>query len=156
MLTLNIPGKEKIAVCHLLLDYNGTLACDGQIKTGVLERLEKLSEHVNIHVITADTFGSVHEQCDKDFITIHIISKEAQDKAKLDYLNTLGAEQTVAVGNGLNDALILKHAALGFALLQEEGCFTGSLLSSDVIFKSINDALDALLYPDRLVATLRS
>lgn len=156
MLKITIPGMEEIRLDHLLLDYNGTLACDGQIKAGVLERLEKLSQSLNIHVITADTFGSVQEQCDAFFIHIHIIGKEAQDRAKLEYLKQLDPQHTVAVGNGRNDALILQEARLGFALLQEEGCATQSLLTSDVLFQSINDALDVLLNANRLVATLRT
>ena len=156
MLKITIPGMDEITLSHLLLDYNGTLACDGQIKAGVLERLEKLSQSIKIHVITADTFGSVQEQCDTSFIHIHIIGKEAQDHAKLAYLKTLGPEHTVAIGNGRNDALILEAAELGFAVLQEEGCATKSLLASDVLFQSINDALDVLLSANRLVATLRT
>jgi soluble P-type ATPase len=145
----------EITVEHLLLDYNGTLACDGQIKAGVLEKLEQLSQQLKIHVITADTFGSVQEQCNVPFIHIHIIGKESQDYAKLDYLKHLGARHTVAVGNGLNDALILQDAVLGFAIQQEEGCATKSLVASDIVFQNINDALDLLLNENRLIATLR-
>lgn len=156
MLKITIPGMEEITLDHLLLDYNGTLACDGKIKPGVLEKLEKLSHSLRIHVITADTFGSVQEQCDASFIHIHIIGKESQDHAKLAYLKALGPEQTVAIGNGRNDALILEEARLGFAILQEEGCATKSLLASDILFQSINDALDVLLNVNRLIATLRT
>ena len=109
---------EEIAVRHLLLDYNGTLACDGMIKPGVLEQLETLSKQVTVHVITADTYGSVQQQCDVPYIKIHVIGKDQQDIEKFNYLKSLGEEDTIAIGNGLNDALILQHAALGFALLQ--------------------------------------
>lgn len=155
MLKIAIPGMEEITVHHLLLDYNGTLACDGQMKPGVMEKLEALSKQLKIHVITADTFGSVQEQCNQPFIHIHIIGKESQDHAKIDYLKRLGEKQTVAIGNGLNDALILQEAILGFAIQQEEGCATRSLVASDIVFQSINDALDLLLNENRLIATLR-
>ena len=156
MLKINIPGMKEITVRYLLLDYNGTLACDGMIKQGVLEQLETLSKRVAVHVITADTYGSVQQQCDVPYIKIHFIGKEWQDVEKLNYLKMLGEEHTIAIGNGLNDALILQHAILGFALLQEEGCYTKSLLAGDIVFKNINDALDALLNESRLIATLRS
>jgi soluble P-type ATPase len=156
LLKINIPGMDEIAIRHLLLDYNGTLACDGMIKPGVLEQLETLSKQVTVHVITADTYGSVQQQCDLPYIKIHVIGREKQDIEKLNYLKSLGEEDTIAIGNGLNDALILRHAVLGFALLQEEGCAIKSLLAGDVVFKSINDALDALLNESRLIATLRS
>ena len=156
MLKITVPGMDEITIHHLLLDYNGTLACDGQIKPGVLEKLEQLSQHLKIHVITADTFGSVQDQCNEPFIHIHIIGKGAQDQAKLDYLTTIGAEHTVAIGNGRNDAMILQHAQLGVAILQEEGCSTKSLLASDIVFQSINEALDVLINQNRLIATLRT
>jgi soluble P-type ATPase len=155
-LKVNIPGMDEITLRHLLLDYNGTLACDGMIKLGVLEQLETLSKQLTVHVITADTYGSVQQQCDLPYIKIHVIGRERQDIEKLNYLKSLGEEETIAIGNGLNDALILQHAALGFALLQEEGCATKSLLASDVVFKSIHQALDTLLNESRLIATLRS
>ena len=155
MLNIMIPGMDEITVEHLLLDYNGTLACDGQMKPGVLEKLEKLSKVLKVHVITADTFGSVQEQCSAPFFHIHIIGKESQDHAKLDYLKRLGAQNTVAIGNGLNDALILQEAVLGFAIQQEEGCATRTLIASDIVFQNINDALDLLLNENRLIATLR-
>jgi len=147
---------EEILLEHLLLDYNGTLACDGTIKPGVLERLEKLSHSLHIHIITADTFGSVQKQCDTPFLSIHIIGKEAQEHAKLAYLTQLGAQHTVAIGNGRNDALMLQEARLGFAILQEEGCAAKSLLACDMLLKHINDALDVLLNEKRLIATLRT
>jgi soluble P-type ATPase len=147
---------DEITIRHLLLDYNGTLACDGMIKPGVLEQLETLSKQVTVHVITADTYGSVQKQCDLPYLKIHVIGKDQQDIEKLNYLKSLGEKETIAIGNGLNDALIIQHAALGFALLQEEGCATKSLLASDVLFKSIHEALDALLNESRLIATLRN
>ncbi len=156
MILLSIPSQKNITLHHLLLDYNGTLACDGVLKNGVMSRLEKLSTLLTIHVITADTFGSVAQQCNCDFIHIEVISKTDQAKAKLNYLETLNQNHTIAMGNGRNDLLMLQEAILGFALLQEEGCDTQTLIASDAIFRDINDALDALLHPERLIATFRN
>jgi len=38
----------------------------------------------------------------------------------------LGPEKIVAIGNGANDALMLKEAALGHRGDREEGCSTAS------------------------------
>lgn len=46
---------------HLVLDFNGTLAIDGKFIDWVVQLLNKLSEQLSIHVITADTFGTVAE-----------------------------------------------------------------------------------------------
>ena len=57
MIKITIPGYKILELKHLVLDYNGTLACDGQILEGVKESLEILVNNIQIHVVTADTFG---------------------------------------------------------------------------------------------------
>jgi soluble P-type ATPase len=156
MIRLEIPGRKTLEIEHLILDYNGTVACNGVLYEGIEEKLAKLAEAVKIHVITADTYGSVHAQCTPMGVAVHVIGKEAQDEAKRTFIGSLGKEGCVAIGNGRNDALMLSDAALGFALIQEEGLSTRALMASDVVFGSIHDALDALLSPQRLIATLRN
>lgn len=153
---LNISGMEQIDLKHLVLDYNGTIAINGTLIQGVMEKLQQLSSQLTIHVLTADTYGSVHEQCKADFINIHVIGKENQDEQKLSFIESLGIGNIVAIGNGRNDALMLKNAILGFAVLQDEGVNIQALNAADVLFSSIADALDALLIPKRLAATLRN
>ena len=59
MIEIDIPGYKIIQIKHLVLDFNGTLACDGEMLPGVKENLTMLSESIDIHVLTADTFGKV-------------------------------------------------------------------------------------------------
>ena len=66
----------------------------------------------------------------------------------------LGAERVVAVGNGANDAGMLQAAALGIAVLGPEGLAGEAWQAADVV-AGIHQALDLLLHPRRLVATLR-
>ena len=155
MIRIGIPGAQPLEIAHLLLDYNGTIACDGMLKEGVAARLAALCANLQVHVLTADTYGSVAHQC-RGIAPVHVIGKEHQAEQKLEYLHSLGALSCIAIGNGKNDALMLSEAALGFAVVQEEGVCTQSLLASDVLFRSIEEALDALLHPTRLAATLRS
>lgn len=61
----------------------------------------------------------------------------------------------VCIGNGRNDHLMLRPAALAIAVVQQEGAWTDTLASAQVIVREIRDALDLLLYPQRLIATLR-
>jgi soluble P-type ATPase len=156
VIQLEIPGTGPVTLEHLLLDYNGTLAHDGILIPGVHERLERLSDQVQIHVLTADTFGSVQRQCAASFFSVHVIGADQQDAAKQAYLHRLGAEHTLAAGNGRNDALMLADAVLGAALLQGEGASVKSLQAADLLFTSVTDLLDALLHPNRLIATLRN
>jgi soluble P-type ATPase len=155
MLDINIPGAQPLRLSHLVLDYNGTLACDGSILPGVTERLEILAEHLEIHIVTADTFGSVRNQVARLPVELAVIPPEKQAQAKAAYIEKLGLANTVAIGNGRNDALMLQQAALGITVMQTEGAAIQALLAADVVTPGIVDALDLLLHPDRLKATLR-
>lgn len=156
MLHLAIPGRPSLALANLVLDYNGTLAVDGQPIPGVMNRLGRLAETLHIHVLTADTFGTATAHCAGTFLTLHIIPTEDQANAKLRYVERLGTDACIAIGNGRNDHLMLEASVLGIAVMQAEGASPTSLAAADVAFGSILDALDALLLPKRLVATLRS
>jgi len=156
MLEMNIPGYTTLVLSHLVLDYNGTVACDGRLMAGVRERLEELSRSVSIHILTADTFGSVQKEMTGIPYEVVVIGKENQTQAKADYVRRLGLQKTVSVGNGRNDALMLKESVLGIAMIQEEGGAVETLLCADIVTRSILDALDLLLRPLRLTATLRS
>jgi soluble P-type ATPase len=155
MLEINIPGAQRLRLSHLILDYNGTLACDGSILPGVADRLKILAKHLEIHIVTADTFGSVRTQVADLPVQLAVIPPENQAQAKADYLEALGPSNSVTIGNGRNDALILKQAGLGIAVVQTEGAAIETLLVADIVIPGIIEALDLLLHPDRLKATLR-
>jgi soluble P-type ATPase len=156
MLEINIPGGKTLSLTHLVLDFNGTLAADGSLLPGVAPRLKILAEHLEIHVITADTFGSVGEQVAGLPVQLAVIPRENQAQAKADYLDRLGAVNAAAIGNGRNDALMLQKAALGIAVLQTEGAAMAAMVAAQVVNSGITDALDLLLHPNRLKATLRN
>ncbi len=155
MIEIPIPEFGPLNLSHLILDYNGTLACDGMLLAGVAERLQRLARHLNLHVVTADTFGQAQTQLAGLPCTLHILAKERQAEGKLDYLQHLGTASTACIGNGRNDRLMLEAAALGIAVLQQEGAAAFTLTAADVVVGNIDDALDLLLHPLRLCATLR-
>ncbi len=155
MLELTIPGRTPLRLEHLVLDYNGTLAVDGELQPGVAERLQALSRHLQIHVITADTFGKAAEETGGLPVTLQIIGQGDQAEAKRSLVASLGPERVVAVGNGANDRTMLEAAALGICILGEEGAATPALLASDIVVRHPVEALDLLLKPGRLAATLR-
>jgi len=155
MIELEIPGYGQLALKYLVMDYNGTLAVDGKLIEGVENRLVELAEYLEIHVITADTFGLVKNYLENFPLTLKIISSAEQGKQKWQYVRQLGAEQTVAIGNGRNDRLMLKEAKLGIATIQGEGASLESVQSADIVVNHINDALDLLRNNLRLTATLR-
>jgi soluble P-type ATPase len=155
MIEIDIPGNRKLQLEHLVLDYNGTIAFDGILIKGVKVCLDELSQKLIIHVITADTFGSVKKALKGIDCKLAVIPLDHQDVAKLEYVKNLGSEKTVSMGNGVNDRLMLKESALGVAVIQGEGAAFETIASADVICRDILSALSLLIHPLRLTATLR-
>lgn len=156
MIEISIPGYRTLQLDHLVLDYNGTLAVDGHLLAGVAEMLAHLSTRLQIHVLTADTFGQAQQALAGAPCRISILPPGEQDVGKLNYVEQLGPARTVCIGNGRNDRLMLQEAALGIAVLQTEGAAVQTLLAADVVAPNIVAALELLANPLRLVATLRA
>ena len=156
MIAIDIPGFGQLRLEHLVLDYNGTLAADGVLLPGVADALRALAAAVQIHVVTADTFGLAAQQLAGLPVRLVIAPQTSQAEAKLAFVTGLGADGVVAIGNGRNDRKMLEAAALGIALVQREGGAAQALASADVAALNILDALELLRHPKRLVATLRS
>jgi soluble P-type ATPase len=156
MIEIDIPGYKTLRLEHLVLDYNGTLACDGALLDGVKDRLAALAKKLKIHVLTADTFGNARAGLKGIDCELSILPVDDQDRGKLRYVRNLGPGCVVCIGNGRNDRLMLAECALGIAVALEEGAALAAVNAADVICTSITSALDLLLNPLRLVATLRS
>jgi soluble P-type ATPase len=155
MIRIDVPGDRVYQLAHLVLDFNGTLACDGRLLPGVEERLSKLAEQLSVHVLTADTFGNAQTALVAVPCDLVVLPPGDQAEAKQAIVQELGPAVVVALGNGRNDQLMLVTAALGIAVVQDEGAAAATLMAADVVAPSITAALDLLLRPLRLVATLR-
>jgi soluble P-type ATPase len=155
VIEINIPGYRKLQVEHLVLDYNGTIACDGDLIAGVKENLATLAGELQIHILTADTFGKARSGLKGIKCQISILAPETQDIGKLEYVKGLGSDNTVCMGNGRNDQLMLKEAALGIAVILDEGAAVETLRAADIVCTNIISALELLTNPLRLMATLR-
>ena len=155
-MTIDIPGFGKINIDHVVFDYNGTIARDGELIKGVKVGINQFSSQMNFHVITADTFGSVKKQLQDVNVVLTIISNQGQDQKKLDYINTLGKERTICVGNGANDRLMLKGACIGIAVLGDEGLASSSFMAADIVVKDILDIFDFFKTTQRIIASLRT
>lgn len=154
-LALDIPGFGGLNIDHVLFDLNGTLALNGVIADSTRARLHTLGQVLKLHVISADTHGTLAQQVKGLPLHAHRIAGELGAPEKLALLRSLGAQQTIAVGNGRNDVAMLESAALGIAIAGPEGAARDTLLAADIIFTAIDDALDAIIHARRLLATLR-
>jgi soluble P-type ATPase len=155
MIRVDIPGWGNIEIENLVFDLNGTIATDGKISSEVKEKINSLSDKVKIYILTADTQGTASEETSDMGVELLKVSEKESTEVRLRVLESLDPTKTVAVGNGNNDHLILKGAALGIAVLGEEGMSVSSMKNADIVVKNISDALDLFLKPKRLIATLR-
>lgn len=155
MIRVEIPGSDFFELEHFVTDFSGTLSEDGIMLIGVKEKLNKLSKKLKIHVLTSDTFGRAREELHGVNCVIHVLGGNGHVFQKEKYVIDLGADKVVALGNGNNDELMLKAANLGIAVCLKEGCSTKAIESSQIFVTSPIDAVNLLLYPKRLIATLR-
>jgi len=155
MIELNIPGIGVIQLEHLVSDVNGTLALDGKLIDGVPRALERLSDRVQIHLLTADTHGRQDAIDQVLGIRSVRIPPGGEAEAKAAFVRELGPEKVIALGQGLNDAGMLKEAVIGICVLSPEGLAIESLTAADLVLADINAALALLENPTRLVASLR-
>ncbi|MBN1550694.1 haloacid dehalogenase [bacterium] len=150
-----IPGYKTFQITTLVFDYNGTLATDGKLPESIHKRLIQLSKHYMIYILTADTFGSVKKEISNIPCELHIITGEHQAEAKANFIETIQPEFTAAFGNGANDVLMLEKTALGICIIGKEGAFAKALMTADLVFNEISDALECFQQHKRFIATLR-
>jgi len=154
-LLIVIPGREDINVKHVILDFNGTIAVDGKLIDGVATKINQLSQIVNFTVVTADTYGTVKSELSGVNCKLVNLGQTDEFKDKLEVLTSLGKDNTLCVGNGFNDRIVLKESILGISVLQDEGLSVEALMASDMVCKSIDDVFCCIENPQRIAASLR-
>lgn len=152
---IDIPGYLTMDLKYLILDFNGTLALDGVLIEGIKDKLRMLADEFKIFVLTADTFGSVKDQCQDLDVEVIVLTGDQVSKEKLRIVDELGYENCVAIGNGRNDYYMLRSAILSVGVIGDEGMYSGLAEAADVLIPSMDLALDLLLEPKRLIASLR-
>lgn len=153
-LVIDIPGFKRLELAHLVLDLNGTLARDGQLLGGVRPALMRLAQNLSVRVVTADTFGTARALFPPPLL-VAVLTPGHEGEQKRDLVLSLGAEQTAALGNGANDALMLSAAGLAVAVIGPEGAATSAIQAAHLAVTDSLGALELLLHPQRLIATLR-
>ena len=156
MISLAIPGFQDLSLSHLVLDYNGTLACDGRLLPEVRDHITRLARDLEIHVLTADTHKTCGPQLDGLPVILSVVATRPEDAAKRDYVKSLGPAQCACIGNGVNDGLMLEACGLGIAVQGAECTAARTVLAADIVAPGIIPALELLEYPRRILATLRN
>jgi len=151
-LMFSVPEVAELRIEHLLMDVNGTLTNRGALIPGLHAKIARLDELVDIRLVSADTFGTL----DSIAGVLQVKAVRAATGAdKLRLVDELGRHRCAVIGNGANDATALEAAVLGLAVLGPEGTSPDALRAADVVCRSVSDALDLLLDPRAVSATLR-
>jgi len=155
MIEMTIPGRGNIQINSLVLDVNGTIALDGTLLPGVVEKLRLLMDRVNIFMITSNTYSRQNNIDLQLSIRAQIIQKENEINQKKEFIIKLNSENVIAIGNGANDVGMFEAAAIGICVLSPEGTSVKALMTADIVVPDILTALELIENPLRLVATLR-
>jgi soluble P-type ATPase len=156
MIDVDIPGFGRLVLTALLCDFNGTLARDGRLLDGARALLPEVARHLDVRIVTGDTFGTAAAQLRDVPGALTLLDAHEQAPAKRALVESMGPERVVAIGNGRNDRLMLARAALGIAVVGDEGAAREAVDAAHVVVRNIESALGLLLDARRLVATLRS
>lgn len=155
MIELNIPGRGNLRLEHLVTDVNGTLSIDGILLDRLAERILSVRDRLTVHLLTADTHGRqavIDRQLNLAATRLTAGNEQEQKRA---FVEKLGAEHVAAIGQGANDASMLKAAALGICVMSAEGAAVETILAADLVIPTIFDAFDLLDKPIRIIASLR-
>jgi P-type E1-E2 ATPase len=155
MIKFTVPGQGIFELEHLVMDVNGTLAIDGQLMDGVAGKITTLRTQLTIHLLTADTHGKQFAIDRQLGLTAVRIMPGEESLQKADYIRSLGSEKVIAIGQGANDAEMLKTARLGICVMSVEGVAKETLLAADLIAPDILSAFGLIEKPLRIVASLR-
>ncbi len=155
MIELSIPGRGNLRLEHLVTDVNGTLAIDGILMDGLAKRIASVRDRLRVHLLTADTHGrqAVIDQ-QLNLVATRLIEGNEQEQKRA-FVEKLGADHVLAIGQGANDASMLKAAALGICVMSAEGAAVETILAADLVVPNIFNAFDLLDKPIRIIASLR-
>ncbi len=156
MILYEVPGRNDIKIESVVFDYNGTIAVDGKLVDGVSSLLNLLSKRVDIHILTADTYGTVKKECKDINARVLTFPRENAGESKKKIVEELGQDKTLCVGNGYNDIPMFDISILSIAIIEGEGCSGKLLAKADIVSKNIIECLNIILNTNMIKATLRN
>ena len=152
-----IPNYKRLEIENILLDINGTIQFSGKISEELKQKIIELKQKFQIILISADTRGNLKEIASELGLNYEKLTKKRSEREQKEKIvEKYNKENTIAIGNGNNDELMLKKAALGIAIIGSEGASIKAITSADIIVTNPIDAIDLILDEKKLIATLRS
>src|ERR1039458_1530256 len=157
-ITIDIPGFGERHIRIAVSDYTGTHSFGGVIEPDVKRKLRELAAVVDLHIVTADSFGTAERELAGIAIPYKLRSGR-HDIEKVDYVSHFHLPHVAAFGNGNNDRLMLRAVkeggGLAIAVDNGEGCALDAMRNADLFVVGAANAMDLLLDPLRLKATPR-
>lgn len=156
MVRIEIPGREGVALEHLVLDVNGTIALDGAVPAGIAARIAAAGEALQVVAVTADTHGTAARLRDELAIEVHVLATGDEASRKRELVESLGADRVIAAGNGANDIEMVRAAAIGVCVIGDEGAAGATVAAADIVVVGAEALFGLIEHPERLKATLRT
>ena len=157
-ITIDIPGFGERHIRIAVSDYTGTHSFGGVIEPDVKRKLRELAAVVDLHIVTADSFGTAERELAGIAIPYKLRSGR-HDIEKAEFVSQFDLQHVAAFGNGNNDRLMLQAVkeggGLAIAVDNGEGCALDAMRNADLFVVGAANAMDLLLDPLRLKATLR-
>jgi soluble P-type ATPase len=155
MEAISVPGWGTIEIKNVVLDLNGTITESGNYIAGVLNDLEALrAQGLDVFILSGDTRGTLQQIFELSPGIDTVVTKTSEDKRA--FVKSVGSDHTVCVGNGNIDVDMFKEAKLSICTIQAEGATTKAILEADIVVTHIKHAIEILLDPEKLIATLRA
>ena len=154
MIHIERPSQEPLRIEYILIDFEGTLAVDRRVHPKAKDKMNLLSRRTKIYVLAQGQDQVAEEVLKKVTVEVVHLMEGESSQGKLNLLNELGPQRTVAIGNGLDDVAMVENAGLGICVISREGTASEMLEKADLVVANILDALDFLLKPMRQQATL--
>ena len=154
--TFDVTGRGKVSVENIVFDYNGTIAEDGKLMENVRILLPLLAQRAKIYIVSADTYGTVKEECKdlpvevKTFAVEH--AAECKEAIAIDLQKAGGV---ACLGNGINDIKMCKAADISIAVVNHETMSAELLRHVDIFAPSARAGVELFLRRGRLESTLR-
>ena len=126
------------------LECNGTIAIDAVLLTGAKAPIHALTFQVHVHVLNADTYGTVKVQCAPSGIHVEVFSQEGVTACKQAEIRCFDNE-VCSIGNGFNEIEMFDQAALSIEVLEGEKLCAALLSHAHMLARSMEEALDLLL-----------
>lgn len=155
MLEIQFPTGKTIHLTTVVCDLNGTLCLDGKLLEGVAAAIGGLKSKVAFYLLSADTNGTAQAIADQLGVRLQVLHSGDEARQKSSFIKTLGNKTCTAIGQGANDRLMLREAALGICVLSREGTAVKTMIEADLVVPDILSAFELLQKPTRIVASLR-